>query len=275
MPLPSTSPKTESAIDGRNGRIVVHEWAADEPTRVVVIAHGYGEHAARYAHVADALVAGGAAVYAPDHFAHGLSDGPRALYDDLHDLVADLDQVVDRARAAHPGLPVALIGHSMGGIIAARYAQTAGAGKLDALVLSGPAIGGNPAFEQLLGMDPIPEIPIDPAGLSRDPAVGEDYASDDLVYHGPFQRATLAAMLGAIDEVKAGPGFGDLPLLWVHGELDPLAPLDVTQPVVEQLGGPDTEKHVFPGAMHEVFNETNRDEVIGTVTTFLDRVLAR
>jgi alpha-beta hydrolase superfamily lysophospholipase len=244
---------------------------------VVLIAHGYAEHSGRYEHVGRALADAGAVVYAPDHYAHGrtAAGGELASYDDLADLVADFGTVADRARTEHLGLPVALIGHSMGGIIATRYVQTIGAGKVDALVLSGPAIGGNPAFEALLAMEPIPDVPIDPAALSRDPPVGEDYAADPLVYHGPFRRSTLAAMLAAIEDVKAGPGFGSLPVLWIHGELDPLAPLDVTGPVVESLAPETLETHIYPGAMHEVLNETNRDEVLGHIVQFLSRVGAQ
>src|SRR2546426_543265 len=80
-------------------------------------------------------------------------------------------------RAEHPDRPVALIGHSMGGIVAARYAQLYGE-ELAALVLSGPPLGGNPAFEALLEMDPFPDIPIDPEVLSRNPEVGRAYAED-------------------------------------------------------------------------------------------------
>jgi alpha-beta hydrolase superfamily lysophospholipase len=273
--MPETSTSTDLTVAGKHGPVFVRRWNATEPVRIVLIAHGYGEHSGRYEHVAQALVRASAVVYAPDHYTHGRTagGGELAAYEDLHDLVADLDAVAGMARAEHPGLPMALIGHSMGGIIATRYAQTMEAGKLHALVLSGPAIGGNPAFEALLAMDPIPDVPIDPAALSRDPAVGEDYSADPLVYHGPFRRATLSTMLAAIDDAKAGPGFGSLPVLWIHGELDPLAPLEVTRPVVESLAGAEFEAHVYPGAMHEVFNETNRDEVIGHVVAFLDRVL--
>jgi alpha-beta hydrolase superfamily lysophospholipase len=272
MPEPSTA--TDLSVAGTHGPVLVRRWDAPDPNHIVVIAHGYGEHSGRYEHVAHALVASGAVVYAPDHHAHGRTagGGELALFDDLHDLVADLDLVIAEARAGHPALPLALIGHSMGGIIATRYVQTIGAGKLDALVLSAPVIGGNPAFKQLLAMDPIPEVPIDPAALSRDPAVGEDYAADPLVYHGPFKRPTLAATLAAVEDAKTGPGFGSLPVLWIHGELDQLAPLELTKPVVESLAGEELESHIYPGAMHEIFNEINRDEVLGDVVLFLDRL---
>src|SRR5215212_6934337 len=154
--------RTESVIQGARGRVVVHEWRDADPRFVVLLSHGYGEHAGRYDHVARRLVEEGAAVYAPDHLGHGKSEGERAHVDDGEDFSADLHRVAERARAAHPGLPVVLVGHSMGGLIAARYAQKH-PGELAALVLSGPAIGGAPELEMLLSLDPIPEIPIDPA----------------------------------------------------------------------------------------------------------------
>src|SRR5215831_14061344 len=127
---------------GSRGRIVVHEWPREHPRYVALIAHGYGEHAQRYAHVADHLVRHGAAVYAPDHLGHGQSDGERALVERVDDLVDDLDLAARKAREAHPDLPLVLLGHSMGGIVATRFAQRH-PGRLAALVLSGPAIGGS------------------------------------------------------------------------------------------------------------------------------------
>jgi alpha-beta hydrolase superfamily lysophospholipase len=271
--MPDSLPATDLTIDAARGPVVVRRWRGSDPRVLVIIAHGYGEHSGRYDHVARALVDTGAVVYAPDHYAHGrtAADGELAAFDDLDDLVAGLESVASSARAAHPGLPVALVGHSMGGIIAARYVQKHGADSLDALVLSAPAIGGNAGLAALLEMDPIPDVPLDPSVLSRDPQVGDDYAADPLVYHGPFRRSTLAAMVKAVDAVQAGPGFGALPVLWVHGELDELAALDATRPVVEALASV-LETHVYAGAMHKVFNETNREEVLSDVIAFLRRV---
>lgn len=252
---------------------MLHEWPCERPRYLTLIAHGYGEHAARYAHVAEHLVRHGAAVYAPDHLGHGRSEGERALVERVDDLVADLDAVARKARDDHPDAPVVLIGHSMGGIVATRFAQFR-AGRLAALVLSGPAIGGNPAIEALLTMDPIPEVPIDPSTLSRDPEVGRAYMEDPLVWHGPFRRATLAAMFAAIRAIGEGPSLGALPTLWLHGEDDALIPLAETRAAVERIGGERLESIIYPGARHEVLNETNRSEVLAAVTSFIDRVLA-
>ena len=264
--------RTETELQGARGRVVVHEWVAQEPRFVVLLAHGYGEHAGRYEHVAQRLVAEGAAVYAPDHLGHGRSDGERARIDDGEEMTADLHRVAERARAAHPGLPVVLLGHSMGGLIATRYAQRH-RDELDALVVSGPAVGGAPALEMLLGLDPIPDVPIDPSILSRDPAVGRAYADDPLVWHGPFKRETLQSLVTAVRAVAAGPDLGDVPTLWIHGAEDQLVPLAATRPAIEAVRGTRFEERVYEGARHEVFNEINRDEVLDDVASFLHRAL--
>ncbi|MFL5845860.1 MAG: alpha/beta hydrolase [Solirubrobacteraceae bacterium] len=260
----------ELRINGTRGTVVVHTWENEDARYVALLSHGYGEHARRYEHLAAALVDDGAVVYAPDHHGHGLSDGERALVDDLDHGVDDLHLVFEQAAADNPGLPIVLIGHSMGGLIAARYGQRFGEG-LAALVLSGPAVGGNPALQMLAEMDPIPEVPIDPAVLSRDPAVGQAYADDPLVYHGPFRRETLLGLGAAVEAVAAGPSFGALPAFWIHGADDQLVPLEHTRPAIEAVKGSSFEEKIYPGARHEVFNETNRDEVVADVLAFVGR----
>jgi alpha-beta hydrolase superfamily lysophospholipase len=237
----------------------------------VLLAHGYGEHSGRYAHVLDRLAADGAVVYAPDHFGHGRSEGERVLVEDLDAMVEDLDQVRRTARNEHPDLRTVMLGHSMGGLLATRYAQRF-PDVLAGLVLTGPVVGGSPALSGLLEYDPIPDVPIDPAVLSRDPAVGEAYAADPLVWHGPFKRPTLEAFVRAVEEVGNGPGFGELPVLWVHGEDDQLVPLDATRAMIDKLRGSDFTARIDPGARHEVLNETHRDEVLDDVTAFIARV---
>lgn len=262
--------RTET-FEGTRGPIVVHVWEGESAHRIVLLAHGYGEHSGRYGHVAGALVAGGGTVWSPDHQGHGLSGGDRAVIVDFDEVVDDLHHVASMALGAHPGLPVVLIGHSMGGLVATRYAQRYGA-ELAGLVLSGPLIGRHEFAELLLGLPELPDIPLDPTTLSRDPAVGEAYAADPLVYHGPFKRPMLEAMRNAFAAVEAGPGFGDLPTLYLHGEDDPLVPVQITRPAVERLRGSDFTERVSAGAKHEIFNEIDRQETIDQVTAFVDRV---
>lgn len=257
---------------GKGGERYVREWPNEKAGWIAVLCHGYGEHIGRYDHVADALRHIGAVVVGPDHEGHGRSEGERALIDDFEAVVEDLHTVAAKTAQAHPELPMALIGHSMGGMIAARYAQRHGK-ELAALVLSGPMFGAREMLSQLALMDPIPEIPLDPGVLSRDPSVGEAYANDPLVWHGAFQRQTVEAMLAGLDAVEAGPSLGDLPMMWIHGQSDMLVPIDGTRPAIERLKSSVYEEKIYPGAMHEVFNETNKDEVIGDVIRFLKRFL--
>ncbi|MGZ4554494.1 MAG: alpha/beta hydrolase [Mycobacteriaceae bacterium] len=261
-------------FQGSTGRIATRIWPNPDATHVVLLAHGYGEHIGRYEHVAEVLVAHGAAVYGLDHQGHGRSEGERALITDVESVVSDLRQLAEQAAEESPGLPVVLIGHSVGGLIAARYAQRYGA-TLSALVLSGPVLGSWAAVEYLLGLPEIPDVPLDISTLSRDPAVGAAYAADELVWHGPFRRPTLQALATTVARVNAGPELGGLPTLWVHGAEDQLVPIEGTRGGIEHLRGSRFEQRIYPGARHEIFNETNSAEVLADVTDFIDRALNR
>jgi acylglycerol lipase len=261
---------SEVEFDGARERVHVRRWAAHAPERIVVLVHGYAEHAGRYDPVADALVADGATVAAPDHVGHGRTGGERGLIPDFDEVVRDVRAVCERERAEQPGLPVVLVGHSMGGGIAARCAQEWGH-ELAALVLSGPVLSAWSSGRALLALDPIPETPLDPEALSRDPEVGRVYAADPLVYRGPFRRDMLLAWQRLLDALAEGRPLGSLPTLWLHGADDPLVPLADTRTGIERLGLHSAEERVYPGARHEVFNEMNRDEVLADLVAFVRR----
>lgn len=262
----------EHVLSGTRNPITAHEWPHEHPRYIALVAHGYGEHMGRYAELATILVAHGAAVLGPDHQGHGTSAGERVLIEDFEDVVTDLHAVADRARATYPGVPLVLIGHSMGGLIASRFAQRHG-DELSALVLSGPVIGTWELPGRLLSLPEIPDIPISPASLSRDPGVGTAYAADPLVWHGPMKRPTLEAFAQTLETVGELGDIGGLPLLWLHGSDDRLVPLVGSRVGVERLNGGELTEHVYPGARHEVFNETNRAEVFADLIRFLDGVL--
>jgi alpha-beta hydrolase superfamily lysophospholipase len=256
-------------------RLHVRAWApaAGDPAFLVVLVHGYGEHIGRYEHVARWLCEHGAVCYGVDHRGHGTSSGERVLIDDFAGIVEDVHRVVTQARTAYRALPLVVVGHSMGGLIAARYVQTHPE-EVSGLVLSGPVLGEWAVVDELLAHDEIPEVPIDPATLSRDPEVGAAYAADELVWHGPFKRPTLEAFRVELARATAA-GKVEAPLLWLHGSDDALVPLEGTVRGILTLAGPDTTARIFPGARHEVFNETNRDEVLGEVARFAARIAAQ
>ena len=136
---PTLSPFT--AADGEN--LALHEWpvAADTPLRgLVVLVHGLGEHAGRYGAVAEQLNTWGFAVRGYDHYGHGESAGPRGGLSSDTRLLDDLADMIECTRARlPPGLPLVLLGHSMGGLVAARLVSL-NLCPVDALVLSSPAL---------------------------------------------------------------------------------------------------------------------------------------
>ena len=139
-PAIQRDPFTIRAGDGV--ALVGERWlAAGRPKASLVLSHGYAEQIGRYEHVLKPLTVNRFAIYAADHRGHGKSDGERALIDRFDRYVDDLDLVVNRARQEQGGKPCYLVGHSMGGLIALRYAL-AHPDKIDALVLSGGSAFG-------------------------------------------------------------------------------------------------------------------------------------
>jgi alpha-beta hydrolase superfamily lysophospholipase len=262
---------TDFTLDGHSGALAARRWDPDaDPRYVVLLVHGYGEHIGRYEHVAARLNQDGALVYGLDHVGHGRSEGERVLVTDFESVVEDLRLLHKRAAKEHSGLPAVLIGHSLGGAIAARYAQRFGK-KLACVVLSAPVIGEWAALDAMLGADQIPDTPVDPQTLSRDPSVGRAYAEDPLVWHGPFKRATLEALRELIDTISAGPPLDRTPVLWLHGAEDQLVPYDGTVVGWSHLADAGSEASTYPGARHEIFNETNKYEVLSDVLAFVGR----
>ncbi|MDP8101632.1 alpha/beta hydrolase [Phocoenobacter atlanticus] len=261
-----------SFIQGSNGNIAVYDWCNEQPRYLALLIHGYGEHLGRYQYVADTLTQNGARVFGPDHLGHGLSDGERVLIDDYEAVVDDVHCVVKQMRQKYPMLPFVVIGHSMGGMIAARYVQRYG-NDVNALILSAPLLGKRTMISDLAELESIPDTPLDTATLSRDPAVGIDYQNDPLVWHGAFKHTTLRAMQNILPIIDSGSNFGELPTLWIHGSDDRLVLLNETKTTLDKLQGKYFEHKLNPNGQHESFNEINKAEVLTWVTDFIERVL--
>ena len=245
------------------------------PRAVVVIVHGAGEHSDRYADVADRLTAEGYAVYASDHRGHGRSQGPRALIDRVENAVADLDRLLALAADAHPDAPIFMLGHSMGAMIALRYAL-AHQSRLDGLILSG-ALASVQASAALRVIGRVisvvaprtPLIGIDPSLISRDPEVVAAYRADPLVHHGRLPARTAAEIADATDAFPAQVGAITLPTLILYGTADMLCPPAGSVMLGERIGAPDTTVRAFDGLYHEILNEPEREAVLTEVSGWL------
>ncbi len=261
---------SQRRVSGSGGERVVREWSGRSPGWIALLAHGYGEHSGRYQWLAEQLVGNRALVVAEDHVGHGESPGEWAAVPDADQVVADLDAVRRDVLARHPDLPVVLIGHSLGGMFAVRFAQQH-PDALAALVLSAPVLGTWHVLD-LLECDEIPQTRIDPATLSRDPEVGREYTEDPRVWHGPFKHTTLTMIDRCLTEINDGPTLR-IPTLWLHGADDELVPEADTRTGIDRVRGTDFHEHIYPGARHELFNETNKAEVVEEVLTFVGREL--
>jgi len=249
-----------------------------EAKGLVVIAHGVAEHSGRYRHVADALVAAGYAVMIPDHRGHGRSGGARVFVKRFKEYVDDLHGVIGLAKSKVRASKVFLVGHSMGGLIALETVL-AYPNAVDGLVLSSPGLGtaiAVPAWKDGLGkiMSKVwPGLAI-PTGIpasvvSRDPAVVAAYESDPLVtkkatarWYTEFVAAQADANARAL-EVK-------MPLLVLAAGADKLTSTRAIERWFPQVASTDKTLMPYPALYHEVFNEPEKDVVIGDVVRWLD-----
>jgi acylglycerol lipase len=254
-------------------------WLPPEPPRaVVVISHGLGEHSGRYVDLATRLVDKGFAVHAVDHRGHGRSGGARANIQRFDYVVSDLGTFVGRAQRQHPGAPVILLGHSMGGAIALACALKY-ENALRALVLSAPALAITEApslLKQLMvntlsSLRPDAGVMTIPAGaISRDPEVVRDYRSDPLVFHGAIPARTVAELLKAMGVLQRAAHEMRLPVLIQHGSADELVPLAATSPVYQQIGLQRRRTiRIYEGLFHEIYNEPEKDRVIRDLENWL------
>jgi alpha-beta hydrolase superfamily lysophospholipase len=262
----------EATFSGREGRVFYRRWDPHgDPLRIVQIAHGYAEHGGRYGHVASALTGDGAVVFANDHIGHGRSDGERAVIVNFEHAVEDLHTVSGIARAEYPGIPLVLVGHSMGGLLCARYAQR-WPEEVAGVALCGAVIGDWQWARDVLADAILPHVPYDPDAISRDPATGIAYAEDPLVYHGQYHRALLVAEVAALDAYADDVDRLTMPVLLLHGTEDPFVPYERSLQAVQDMPTNDTTIHLYRGARHEILNEINRNEVIGDLAAWIRRV---
>ncbi|HKV22277.1 MAG TPA: lysophospholipase [Mycobacterium sp.] len=275
------SSRHERSFEGVGGtRIVYDVWEPEEEDcrGVVVLCHGYAEHARRYDHVAQRFGEAGLAVYALDLRGHGRSGGKRVFLRDISEYTDDFHTLVGIAAAEYPELPRVVLGHSMGGGVVFAY----GVEHPDdyaAMVLSGPAVdaqdGVSPVMMvlaktlgRLLPGLPVEQLPTD--AVSRDPEVVAAYNADPLVHHGKLPAGIGRALIGVGETMPRRAPAITAPLLIVHGDHDKLIPVKGSRHLMECVGSTDKELKVYPGLYHEVFNEPERAAVLDDVTSWIE-----
>ena len=286
-------PASELSYKSADGtKIVAYRWEPEDAlvNAAVQVTHGMGEHARRYEHVAQALNDAGFVVYAQDHRGHGATADP-AAYGDLGEggwtaLVDDIGLLSEKIRADTPGLPLILLGHSMGSFAVQQYLLDHSA-DVDGVVLTGTA--AIDLLEPALDLD----VPLDLTGfnapfqpartdydwLSRDEAIVDAYIADPACGFGIDADSAKVMFAGArrlADPAQVAAIRDNLPVYIAVGEADPVnGGLNLLTPLTERLesaGLTDVTVRVYPGARHEILNETNRDDVIAELNSWLSRV---
>jgi alpha-beta hydrolase superfamily lysophospholipase len=272
--------RTEHTFDGVGGvRIVYDVWTPDvTPRAVVILSHGFGEHARRYDHVAQRFGRDGLLTYALDHRGHGRSGGKRVVVKDISEFTGDFDTLVGIATHEHPGVPRVVLGHSMGGGIVFAYGVEH-PDNYDLMVLSGPAVAAQTAVSPLLAWlaktigaiaPGLPLQQLDAGAVSRDPAVVDAYNTDPLVYHGKVPGGIARVLLLVGETMPQRAASLAAPLLVVHGSDDRLIPVEGSRQLVADVGSSDVELKVYPGLYHEVFNEPEQDQVLDDVVSWIN-----
>ena len=272
-----TTLSTFVASDGDN--LAVQDWPLDpgQPLRgVVIVVHGLGEHAGRYDHVARRLNHWGFAVRGYDQYGHGESGGPRGGLTSDARLLDDLTDIVDSTRLRmKKGTPLILLGHSMGGLVAALYVAKA-IRNVDALVLSSPALDpGLNAFQKfLLGILPkiAPNLRVgnglNVSLISHDPAVVEDYRNDHLI-HDRISVRLGRFIADAGVEVRAAAAAWKVPTLLLYAGADALVNPKGSREFSASASSAVVTTRCFDALYHEIFNELDAEPVFAELKAWL------
>ena len=275
--------RSERSFDGIGGvRIVYDVWTPDgDPRGVVVLCHGYAEHARRYDHVAQRFGEAGLTTYALDLRGHGRSGGKRVYLRNIGEYTADFHTLVGIAADEHPQLPLIVVGHSMGGGVVFAYGVEH-PGDYTAMVLSGPAVYAQDGVSPLMitvaklvggilpGL-PVEQLPTE--AVSRDPEVVAAYLADPMVHHGRLPAGIAKALIAVGESMPQRASALEAPLLVVHGEQDKLIPVAGSHRLLSCVASTDAHLKVYPELYHEVFNEPERDLVLDDVTSWIEAKL--
>lgn len=262
-----------------------NDWHIPEPRATVIIVHGHGEYSKRYSYTAEALNAHGYSVVSGDLPGNGQSPGLRGHIDSFTEYLDVVDRWVNEVlHSSDGGKPLFLLGHSGGGVIVTRYLQSISAYHsampITGAILSSPALRLKlhvPSWKALLGRSLNWVMPrfrlatgLRESNVSRAVDNVTANAHDPLMVHVAsvrYYNELLHAQITAMREASTIR----LPLLILHGGIDPVADPSASVEFVEKLSSADKEVRVLTGLYHEILNEPERDEVIRQIVDWLER----
>jgi acylglycerol lipase len=282
MSLMNTYTHNTGTFIGKGGtEIFFQNWIVDNPRGILVIAHGVGEHSGRYENIISELEGSRISIYALDHRGHGRSGGKRGHIDSFMDYVYDLKLFIDLIKEEHVKAPLILLGHSMGGVIANKYALTY-PDDLNGIVLSSPGLVPTVkiAAWKLSMANAIskylPELHqptnLDTSMLSHDSNVIEAYENDRLV-HRKVTARWFTEFMNACKECLRDASQLNLPILVFHGKEDKIVNYQGSERVFHNATTRIKELYLFEGLYHETMNELEKKKVLSVVVKWIQKTI--
>lgn len=271
-----TQSHTVSA-DGQ--RLYQESWLPEgPPARVLVVLHGYAEHLGRYAAIAQRFAAADTAVYLYDQRGHGRSAGRRAYVARFEALVEDLAAFLVQVRHHRPGVPLFLMGHSMGGAVATLYHLLQAGPPAAGLILSSAALAVpddlapvlRPFAHLVSRVAPrLPTVQLDPHELCSDPAEVQAFLDDPLTYTGRMPARTGAEILRATQQIEPRMEALTVPLLILQGTADRIVAPEGSLALHARAGARDKTLQLYQNARHETFREPDGGRVLDDIQEWM------
>jgi acylglycerol lipase len=267
----------EGNFEGVEGvKIFTREWQpSGKPRGVVVISHGLNAHSGLYQWAAEQFTAGGLAVYALDHRGRGRSEGERFFVKKFAHWTKDLATFIDIVKAREPGLPVFLLGHSAGGVIACGYTlehQDQIAGLIcEDFAYQTPA--PDLAVAIVKGISHVAPhahvLKLKNEEFSRDPAVVAAMNADPLLANESQPSETVAELARAADLLEKSFQRITLPLLILHGTADKVTKPSGSKEFYEKAGASDKTLKLYEGHFHDLLNDIDKELVIADIKSWI------
>jgi len=271
----------EESFEGAGGlKIFVRSWKPVGTARgVVAICPGFNSHSGYYFWVAEQLVSSGLAVYAVDLRGRGKSDGERFYVKTFADYTSDVDLMVNLAKSREPGLPVFLLGHSAGGVVACGYTLDHQS-ELDGLICESFAFqvpAPDFALAVLKGLSHLAPhahvLKLKNEDFSRDPKVVKTMNDDPLIANETQPTLTVAEMVRADERLKRDFPLITLPVLILHGTADKATKPSGSQLFYDTAGSKDKTLKLYEGHFHDLLNDVDKEVVMADIKGWIDKHL--
>ncbi len=263
-------------------KIFYRKWVkTSKPKATLLVVHGLGEHSGRYKQLAEYFCAQDFVVFCPDHFGHGLSPGRRGHVNRFEDYFFSVEESRDELERDYSNIPCFVLGHSMGGLIAA-LCLVENQDRFVGALFSGGAfrLAENPSnllrgvVHTLAFLLPtVGVMKIDGRKVSRDPDIVDAYLEDPLVHHKAYSARLISEFVKAIENLQRNASAISIPALVLHGEADTLTAPEGSPEFVKNISSRDKTLKILPGLYHEILNEPEGPQLMSDMKEWVNKRL--